>query len=171
MASEWPMTGSRVEDETTKREAAFTAFVRESQDPIRHALSAGFGVEVGREAAEEALVYAWRHWDRVARMRNPRGYVYRVGHRMAQKMRRQRPTATFPEVASPGNPVEIEPGLPAALRGLSGRQRTVVVLVSAYGLSQRETAQMLGITRSSVQRHLERGLARLRRELGVNVND
>jgi DNA-directed RNA polymerase specialized sigma24 family protein len=47
----------------------------------------------------------------------------------------------------------------------------VVVLVSAYGLSQRETAQMLGITRSSVQRHLERGLARLRRELGVNVDD
>jgi RNA polymerase sigma factor (sigma-70 family) len=67
--------------------------------------------------------------------------------------------------------VEIEPGLPAALRGLSGRQRTVVVLVSAYGLSQRETAQMLGITRSSVQRHLERGLARLRRELRVTVDD
>ncbi len=165
------MTGSRVEYAATDQEAEFTAFVREAQDPVRHALSAGFGVEVGREAAEEALVYAWRHWDRVARMKNPRGYVYRVGHRMAQKMRRQRPVATFPDVAVSENPVEIEPGLPAALRGLSGRQRAVVVLVSAYGLSQRETAQMLGITRSSVQRHLERGLARLRCELGVSIDD
>jgi DNA-directed RNA polymerase specialized sigma24 family protein len=151
-------------------EADFTAFVREVQDPVRHALTAGFGVEVGREAAEEALVHAWRHWDRVSRMKNPGGYVYRVGHRMAQKMARKRPPVGFPEMSA-ANPVRVEPGLPAALEELSGRQRTVVVLVCAYGLSQRDAARMLGITRSSLQRHLERGLARLRRELGVTIDD
>jgi RNA polymerase sigma factor (sigma-70 family) len=165
------VTGSRIEDDTAKREADFTAFVREAQDPVRHALTAGFGVEVGRDAAEEALVYAWRHWDRVGRMKNPRGYVYRVGHRLAQKMARQSHPMAFPELPEESNPVRVEPALPEALGRLSARQRTAVVLVYAYGLSQREAAKTLGITRSSVQRHLGRGLHRLRAELGVTCDD
>jgi RNA polymerase sigma factor (sigma-70 family) len=165
------MTGSRIEDDTAKREADFTAFVREAQDPVRHALTAGFGLEVGRDAAEEALVYAWRHWDRVGRMKNPRGYVYRVGHRLAQKMARKPHPTAFPDLPQESNPVQVEPALPAALGRLSARQRTAVVLVCAYGLSEREAARLLGITRSSVRRHMERGLARLRIELGVANDD
>ena len=165
------VTGSRLEADTAQNEAEFTAFVREAQDPIRHALTAGFGVDVGRDAAEEALVYAWRHWDRVSEMKNPEGYLYRVGHRLAQKMARRNRPVVFPASEAVTNPVQVEPALPAALAGLSARQREIVVLVSAYGLSQRDTAQMLGVSRSSVQRHFERGLARLRRELGVGVDD
>jgi DNA-directed RNA polymerase specialized sigma24 family protein len=90
---------------------------------------------------------------------------------MAQKMARRNRAVVFPASEAVTNPVQVEPGLPAALAGLSARQREIVVLVSAYGLSQRDTAQMLGVSRSSVQRHLERGLARLRRELGVGVDD
>lgn len=162
------MSQSRIAD-VDSRESAFTSFAREAQDPIRNALVAGFGLEIGRDAAEEALVYAWRHWDRVLVMRNPRGYVYRVGHRIAQKLARGRePSVLLPDVPAITNPVVVEPGLPAALRELSARQRTVVVSVYGFGLSQRETASLLGISRSSVQRHLERGLGRLRAELGVS---
>ncbi|MDJ0497754.1 MAG: sigma-70 family RNA polymerase sigma factor [Acidimicrobiia bacterium] len=170
-ASEFPLAASRVDYETGKGEAGFTAFVQGSQDAIRHALVAGFGVEVGRDAAAEAFVYAWQRWDRISGMSNPAGYVYRVGHRMAQKMSRRRfgPVA-FPEVAV-ANPSVVEPGLPAALALLSPRQRSVVVTVHGYGLSQREAADLLGISRSSVQRHLERGLAKLRAALGVRVDD
>ena len=101
-------------------------------------------------------------------MRNPAGYVYRVGHRMAQKMARvRRRPAAFP-VIEIENPVAVEPGLPAALGSLSPRQRSAVVTVHGYGLSQREAADLLGISRSSVQRHLDRGLAKLRTALGVN---
>jgi DNA-directed RNA polymerase specialized sigma24 family protein len=150
-----------------RREDAFTVFVRENQDRIRHALVAGFGVEVGRDAAEEALVYAWQHWDKVGGMRNPAGYLYRIGHRMAQKSaRRQSVPVAFPEVGIV-NPAVVEPGLPAALASLSARQRSVVVSVHGYGLTQREAANLLGISRSSVQRHLDRGLAKLRKSLGV----
>lgn len=159
---------SRAVANVDRREDAFTVFVRENQDPIRHALVAGFGVEVGREAAEEALVYAWQHWDKVTGMKNPAGYVYRVGHRLAQKMTRRRSVAVgFPEVGIV-NPVAVEPSLPAALSLLSPRQRSVVVSVHGYGLSQREAADLLGISRSSVQRHLDRGLAKLRSKLGVS---
>ncbi|MEA2022725.1 MAG: sigma-70 family RNA polymerase sigma factor [Actinomycetota bacterium] len=165
------MRSSHTAETGAGSEAAFTAFVYEAQSPIRRALVAGFGIDVGRDAAEEALVYAWQHWDRVSGMKNPRGYVYRVGHRMAQKMtRKENRPVVLPDVPAELNPVRVEPGLPAALSALSKRQRTVVVSVCGYGLSQADTARLLGITRSSVQRHLERGLTRLRSEMGVIID-
>jgi RNA polymerase sigma factor (sigma-70 family) len=149
-------------------EDSYTAFVRDVQDRVRHGLVAGFGVEIGREAAEEALIYAWGHWDRISHMSNRAGYVFRVGHRMAQKMaKKERRTAVLPDLPAVSNPLEIEPDLPAALSALSPRQRMVVVLVYGFGVSQREAGGLLGIGRTSVQKHLERGLSRLRLELGV----
>ena len=44
---------------------SFTEFVSEVEPRLRRALTAAFGSEVGREAAAEALVYGWEHWDRV----------------------------------------------------------------------------------------------------------
>ena len=145
---------------------SYTEFVRTHQDALRRALIAGFGPEIGREAAEEALIYGWRHWSRVRGLENPTGYLYRVGHRMARKLSRPRPGPLFPVNAPIENP-GVEPRLPEALAHLPERQRAVVVLVHAYGLSQREAARLLGVSKGSVQRHLERGLARLRSELGV----
>lgn len=153
-------------------EASYTAFVREVQERIQHALVAGFGVEVGREAAEEALVFAWERWDRVSGMTNPAGYVFRVGHRLAQKMiRRENRPILLPEAPVVSNPVEIEPGLAPALARLSPRQRMVVVLVEGFGVSQRETAALLGVRRTSVQKHHERGMDRLRVEMGVTGDE
>jgi RNA polymerase sigma factor (sigma-70 family) len=53
------------------------------------------------------------------------------------------------------------------LERLSRRQRTVVLLVEGLGLTYKETSRLLGVSRSSVQSHLERALDRLRRDLGV----
>ncbi len=145
------------------REESFTLFVRATQDRLRHALVAGHGHERGREAAAEALTYAWQHWDRIGDMDNPAGYVYRVGQRLARR-RRAEPLFTAP----PSNPHPwIEPGLPGALASLSERQRIAVVLVHGYGLTHQETSDLLGVSRGSVQRHLDRGLAKLRDRLGV----
>jgi RNA polymerase sigma factor (sigma-70 family) len=60
-----------------------------------------------------------------------------------------------------------EPGLPAALAGLTQRQRVAVVLVHGYGYTLREVAELTGIRQTTVQNHLNRGLARLRSTLGV----
>lgn len=49
-----------------------------------------------------------------------------------------------------------------ALRGLSPRQREVVVLRHYVGLSERETAETLGITVGAVKSHASRGLKGLR---------
>ena len=151
-------------DETTTE--AFSVFVEENEARLRHALSARFGLEVGKEAAAEALAYAWEHWERVAAMESPVGYVYTVGKDRGRRMKRRR------RVAFPSVPVErapwVEPGLSPAVAALPERQRTVVVLLYGYEHTQHEVAEILGISKSSVQRHSERALARLRRKLGVN---
>jgi RNA polymerase sigma-70 factor (ECF subfamily) len=61
----------------------------------------------------------------------------------------------------------VEPGLPNALNKLSARQRQVVVLIHGFEYTHQEVADLLGISRSSIQNHVERGLARLRSELEV----
>jgi RNA polymerase sigma factor (sigma-70 family) len=63
-----------------------------------------------------------------------------------------------------------EPQLPAALRSLPDRQRLVVVLVHGFGWHASEVAELIGVKPTTVQNHLERGLRRLRKSLGVEVH-
>ena len=149
-------------------EASFVEFARAAEPKLRYALVARYGAERGREAADDALVYGWRHWDRIRGMANPIGYLYRVGQRAA---RRRRPAPPADSVVPEHRPPWVEPGLSAALARLSPRQREVVVLVDAFEWTHREVADLLGIRLSSVQTHLERGLARLRTALGVSGDE
>jgi DNA-directed RNA polymerase specialized sigma24 family protein len=50
---------------------------------------------------------------------------------------------------------------------LSCRQRLVVVLVHGLGYTLHEVAELTGMRRTTVQNHGDRGMARLRRKLGV----
>lgn len=152
-------------DETTAR--TFTTFVEEHEARLRHALTARFGSEIGKEAAADALTYGWEHWERVQTMGNSVGYLYTVGRDRGRRMA-QRDSPLFPTV-----PVErapwVEPGLSRAVADLPERQRTVVLLLHGYGWTQSEVAEVLDISKSSVQRHGERAMARLRRKLGVDL--
>lgn len=144
---------------------AFTEFVEAHELGLRVALTAALGSDVGREAAAEALAYGWEHWDRVSVMGNPAGYLYRVGRSWGGRRHRRR------RVLLPASDVAgeswVEPGLPGALARLPERQRVVVWLLHSAQWSMSEVADLLGISKSSVQRHAERGMARLRRMLGV----
>lgn len=150
---------------TEERSQLFREFARVAEPRLRHALVARHGADRGAEAANDALLHGWRHWDRVRSMDNPVGYLYRVGQSKARQ-RRRKPDAVplIPE----DRPPWIEPQLSAALGGLTPRQREVVVLVGAFEYTHHETAEMLGISDSSVKTHLSRGMDELRRRLGVN---
>jgi RNA polymerase sigma-70 factor (ECF subfamily) len=145
---------------------SYEQFLRVVEPRLRYALVAGHGAERGMEALSDTLVYGMRHWDRLRRMRNPAGYLYRVGQRLAR--RRPRKGLLPPGEAPTAEAPWIEPQLSGALRSLSQRQREVVVLVEAFEYTHQEAADLLGIGRSSVQTHLERGLERLRLALGVD---
>lgn len=142
----------------------FADFHGQAEPKLRRALIARYGGEVGREATAEALAYGWENWSRISTMDNPVGYLYRVGQSRSRPLRPRR--AVF-EVRPQSEPPWVEPGLPPALNKLSARQRQVVVLVHGFEYTHQEVADLLGISRSSVQNHVERGLARLRSELEV----
>ncbi|MFV1971265.1 MAG: RNA polymerase sigma factor [Acidimicrobiia bacterium] len=145
--------------------AEFEAFVRNAEGRLSFAFAAAYGPELGREATAEAVAYAWENWERLSSMSNPVGFLYRVGQSRVRRHRSSTPPVA-PEVSSEREPW-IEPGLPAALASLSERQRVAVVLVEGFGWTQIEVAELTGVSRSSVQKHLGRGLAKLRDGLGV----
>lgn len=140
----------------------FDAFVSRVEPGLKQAFVARFGRDDGVEAASEAFAYAWEHWDRVSVMENPAGYLYRVGRSRTRRIRRRTPV--LPAVQTSRMP-DVEPLLPAALASLSERQRVAVILIHGLGWTQREVADLLGISRTTLQNHLERGTARLRRTL------
>jgi RNA polymerase sigma-70 factor (ECF subfamily) len=143
----------------------FRTFVTEAEQRLSIALASAYGPDDGREATAEALAYLWEHWERLMGMDNPIGYLYRVGQTYARRLYRSR-RRVVPDPPTASDPI-VGPGLVPALRRLSTRQRQAVVLVHGYGFTQQEVGDLLGISRSSVQRHLERGLDNLKDALGV----
>ncbi len=147
----------------------FDSFASLAEPRLRFALVARFGVEVGSQATIDALTYGWRNWHRLGAMENPVGYLYRVGRNRAVRLLPRRDGSMFPAVEA-GRQPWVEPGLPAALGTLSPKQRQAVVLVHAFEWTQAEVAELLGVRPTTVQNHLERGLAKLRTALKVTTH-
>jgi len=143
----------------------FVEFVETHEARLRQALTAAMGIEAGREAAAEAFAYGWEHWERVGVMVNPVGYLYTVGRSKGRRLLSMARPA-FPSIPEDRTPW-FEPGLPAALAGLPERERTVVLLLHGYGWHMSEVADTLGVAKSTVQTHAERGMRKLRHKLGV----
>ena len=148
----------------TKATDAFTDFVRVVEPRLGDALVAALGPEIGREAAEEALIYAWEHWDRVRSMEHPAAYLYRVGRSKAKRYwRKQR---LLPEPPADRLPM-FEPKLGPALANLPEKQRTAVLLIHGFGWTYAEVADFLGVALGTVQKHVERAMVKLRSDLEV----
>lgn len=156
-----------VKDLELTTEQAFTGFVHETEPRLSFALAAAYGPEVGADVTAEALEWAWEHWDEVREMSNAAGYLYRVGQSRARWYHRS--PVLFPKVYPSGD-LDLAIGLPEVLATLTKNQRVCVVLIHAFGFSEREVADMLGISRRSVRTHAERGLKRLRSVLEVNAH-
>ena len=160
--------GQRSDVTEDTRTGTFTEFVGEHEWRIRSALTSALGIEIGREAAAEAMAYAWEHWGRVSQMLNPAAYLFVVGRNRGRRMLGRR-VVHLPEVYNEDSPW-VEPGLPAALVSLSEAQRTVVMLLHGYDWTMDEVAEVLGVSKSTVQTHAERGMKKLRRKLKAEVS-
>jgi RNA polymerase sigma-70 factor (ECF subfamily) len=142
--------------------SAFAKFVDTVEPRLRRALAGHMPLDAVPDALAEAFAYAWEHWDDVAGYENPAGYLFRV----AQSRTRRRRQAMPP----PPDPVRlphVEPKLAPAMRSLSPMQRSAVWLIHGCGWPYREAGEALGISASAVGTHVERGMVRLRRELGA----
>jgi RNA polymerase sigma-70 factor (ECF subfamily) len=128
---------------------------------------AGFGSEVGREAAAEALAYGWQHWGRLEGMDNPSGYLFRVGENAARRLMK-RSSVSFRSVEVVFEEPWAEPAFGSAWSALSERQRTVAGLIHGFAWSLGEVADLLGLSKGAVQTHERRAMRKLRRDLGVD---
>lgn len=148
-----------------QHQTEFETFVRDAERRLSYAFAAAYGPDLGAEATAEAIAYAWEHWKRLRQMENPIGYLYRVGQTRVRRFRFRRP----PIAPLPDGGVDkwVEPRLLTAIEALSRNQRVAVVLVGAYGWTQREVADLLSVRRTTVQKHLERGMAKLRKTMEV----
>ena len=145
----------------------FDDFVENVEGRLRRALTSGFGSEIGREAAAEALAYAWENWSRISIMENPARYLYTVGRNAARKLAGLRSRHLAPVPIAPD--ASVEPALDDALDRLPEQQRTVVSLLHGYEWTMSEVAELLGISKSTVQTHAERAMSSLRDALGVTT--
>ncbi len=143
---------------------AFDRFIIDVGGRVRRGLVACYGVEIGTEAAADAMSVAWERWGELSAMDNPAGFLFRVGQSKARPHVRWRKRAgSFPTddvTALRDDAALID--LFAALATLRPAQRGSVVLVKSYGFSYREVADLLGLSEAAVTNHVHRGLAALR---------
>lgn len=161
----WVLWLMAVDSQPRLATSEFAAFVHGVEPRLLQALVSAYGPRDGREATVDALSWAWEHWDRLGRIDNKLGYLYRVGQSATRRYSsRAIPVPTASEQVPLG---DVDPGLLPALSRLSEQQRTVVVLVHGFGWSQSEVAKLLDITVSTAREHLSRALRHLRDELVV----
>ncbi len=122
-----------------------------------------WGIEVGGDICCEVEEYAWENRDRLLRMSNPLGFLFRVSQSKARRYSRWSKRNTFPSRFP--DVVHEDPQLHDTLQVLavlSPDQRACVLLVHGFGWTYNEVAELLGMKRSEVNNHVHRGLAHLR---------
>jgi RNA polymerase sigma-70 factor (sigma-E family) len=125
---------------------------------------------LAQDLLQAALAKAYIHWPLV-RGDNHEAYVRKImlNTWVSWQRRRSRgelPTAKLPEAAGPDDfaTVDSRQALRTALAKLPPRQRAVVVLRYHEDLSERQVADLLGITVGTVKSQAAQALARLRAE-------
>ncbi len=152
-------------------EEDFTSFFEVAEPRLRHALCGAFGADRGRDAAADALAWAWQHWEQLEAMANPIGYLYRVGQSQALRdAKRPDVSPLTADGTDPGHgeePGDFEPRLLHCLAALPERQRVAVWLVHGLGFRHRDVAELLECSTPTVATHVRRALAGLRQRLEV----
>ena len=139
---------------------------------LRGVLIARHGTELGLDLHAEVVAYAWEKRDNLAAMTNPGGYLYRVSQSRARRYWRWRRASDLPpERAEQGSTSAGELRLGDALARLSAEERTVAVVVHAYGYTYDEAAELLGTSAAAVRNRLHRGMTKLRRLLQEEPSD
>ena len=143
----------------------FKIFAIDARQRLQRSLVARYGLDVGMDATEDCLVFAWEHWERIRSMANPVGYLWRVGRSSANKQMGWRRRAQFPpEGVAHHDSTTVD--LSRALARLHPAQRTCVLLVHGHGWSYAEVADHLGVSVPAVTNHVHRGLKALRDATG-----
>lgn len=143
----------------------------------RHARLLTGEADAADDLAADAMVVLWHRWDRVRAADHPLAYAlgvvaHLVRSRIRSTVRERRRVALFwdrrsERVDDPDVPAVVD--VQSALRALPFRKRACVVLRRAFDLSERDTAQVLGVSVGTVKSQTSKGVTELQRVLGPDA--
>ena len=160
----------QTEQAKSGRDTEFRDFVRSRGTPLHQSAYLLCGDwHLAHDVVQDTFVKAYRHWNRVRHADNPDAYVRGIllNEIRGRWRRRDRtvPVANFPDeptVQDMSDDVARRAGLFQALLTLPLRQRATIVLRYLEGLSERETAALLGCSEGTVKSQSSRGLTTLK---------
>lgn len=149
---------------------AFVAFYEQTHRRVHAAVAATLADgQLAREAVDEAFVRAAERWPEVRAMQRPGGWVYRVAVNWATSWRRKwlmrRPTVPVEQLDRGQTDVVPDLDLVEQLQRLPVQQRQVLILRHGFGLTVRETAELLGIAQGTVKSATHRASQQVRTSL------
>lgn len=129
--------------------------------------------ELAADAAQEAFVQLYVHWEEVTASGDPQAWLYRVAVNRCKDYRRAlaRAAHLFQRLADASTgEASAQDWTPrgefmSVLSGLPARQRTAAALYYSADFSVAEIAAVMGISEGSVSSHLHRGRVALKQIL------
>jgi RNA polymerase sigma-70 factor, ECF subfamily len=123
------------------------------------------------ELAQDAFLKVWERWERVRRVENLEGYLYRTAMNLFRNRRRRAVLAVRRMVHLAPPPDELgaideRDAIVRALGRLTPAQRAAIVLTDLVGLTSKEAADALGVRPSTVRVLAARGRAAFKQEMG-----
>lgn len=123
------------------------------------------------EITQEAFVTVWERWDRVERMENPAGYLYRTAMNTFRMRFRRAKIAARRVARSIGKSDDLDVfearhELDRGLATLTPRQRAAIVLTELIELSSAEAGKAMGVKPATVRKLASQGREALRAAIG-----
>jgi RNA polymerase sigma-70 factor (ECF subfamily) len=166
-----------VPDEATVGDLSSTVFEdffrREYPAMVALAAAVSRSPHTAEDLAQEAMLRARNHWDRIGAFDKPATWVRRVTINLALNSRRGVTREAMTRLAwwerrEPAEqPQPLDPDLLEALRALSPHQRAAVYLHYLEDRSTPEIAGLLGCSEATARVHLHRGRQALAHQLGA----
>lgn len=171
-----PRTAAPTAPTEADTRAAVSALYAEHATPMLRVATVLLGDRsaLAEDVVQDAFLALYGAWPRLRDRQAVVGYLHRSvvnGVRSKQRRvvvaQRYRPDAPRAVASAEETALASAPGGPvvAAVRALPAREREVVLLRHYLDLSERDTAEVLGLRPGSVKAYSSRGLARLRAAL------
>lgn len=156
---------------------SFEGFFEEERVRLLRALVVVCGnPEEAEEILQESFLALWERWERVSRLEDPTGYLYRTAlNRHRSRVRRTLRAARRATGRAHGGDQFAEAderdAVARALAQLTPRRRQAVVLTEMLGYGSAETARVMGVSDVTVRRLAQEARRHLRETLEANDHD
>jgi RNA polymerase sigma factor (sigma-70 family) len=148
----------------------FAEFYAAAWDDCLRIVMVGVGDRaLAEDLVAEAFTRAWASWRKVGGLAEPRAWVIRCALNAHvswwRRHRREVALGSHDTTVATSQDPGLDGSLVAALRRLPVRQRQVIALRLLLDLDTAATAEMLGMSGSTVTTHLHRACVALRRDI------